>query len=105
VADLLLDTSALEAARTAAAGAAGPTRAATDAMPVVSPVAFGSLAAAPALLGAVNQAVGRLSIELETAARHLEDVDRALDATITALRRTDDAGADALGGPAPVPGG
>ena len=101
VAETRIDTGSLEEARVQIAGAVGPTEGAYEGMTLVSPVAFGQLAAGPGLIGAIADAVKRLDVDLRFAARHLGGTSAALQGAIDAHQADDAGGAGSFGAPAP----
>ena len=94
--DLVYGAAAIERVRTAVAGEARHLPAAADAVTGLPAPALGGLAAAADVLAALSDATAALHAELAAGGARLDQVDRALDATLDAMRGADAAGARSL---------
>jgi hypothetical protein len=96
MADLDVDTRALEEARTAVAGESARMPGLADLLGPTPAPEFGGLAASAALVDAVAALRNALVSDLDAAGARLGEADRALDATMRVMQETDRSAADSL---------
>lgn len=94
--DLVIGPAAIEQARVTVAGEARRVPALADALAVPPATSFGGLEVAGSMTVALREVVTALGGDLDQAGARLEEVDRALDAILSALQASDDAVAGPL---------
>jgi hypothetical protein len=87
--DLVIGPAVIEQARVVVAGEARRVPALADALAAPSAVSFGGLAVAGTLAAALRELVVALGSDLDAAGARLDQVDRSLDATLSALEAAD----------------
>jgi hypothetical protein len=87
--DLVIGPAVIEQARVAVAGEARRVPALADALAAPSVASFGGLATAGMMAAALGELVGALRSDLDVAGARLDQVDRSLDATLSALEAAD----------------
>jgi hypothetical protein len=87
--DLVLGSAVIEQARIAVAGEARRVPALADALAAPAAASFGGLATAGMMAAALGELVGALRSDLDAAGARLDQVDRSLDATLSALEAAD----------------
>ncbi len=87
--DLVIGPAVIEQARVAVAAEARRVPALADALAAPPATSFGGLAVAGTMASALGELVRALRADLEAAGTRLDQVDRGLDATLTALEAAD----------------
>ncbi len=103
--DLVYGSAAIEQARVAVASEARRVPALADLLPTVPAGAFGGLEGAADFAAALTRLREALAADLAAGGARLDQVDRALDATLRSMQSTDHAAASSLTPGSPTPGG